>query len=193
MSSNKEVDQREDVILAIKAAIHKYGIEAGPKIAREQYPDVPRSTWYRYLKAAQASPIDVAVAQAKKASKHLPAAPSPAYIAEKPVEARKNIDMMSRLESLYADAEMLRAYAMTPDGERIRVPTFFAQSIKLRADLLETALKAVQEVWDLQRMQRFYDTILDEIGNVDPELQRRIVERLQELNEKMGLTMEARV
>lgn len=188
--------KRDEVFQALREAIAKYGLEAGPVLVREKYPDVANGTWYRWLKEVSASPMEVAAAKARGAARNLPAAPPPEYVAERPVEARKNIDMLSRLEALYADAEMLRAYSVIQDEngrEKIRVPTFFAQSIKLRADLLDNALRALAQVWDLQRMQRLHDLIMEEIGKADPETQQRITAALKELDEKIGITMEARL
>lgn len=191
----KKNEKRDEVFQALREAIGKYGLEAGPKLVREAYPDVPNGTWYRWLREISASPKEVAVQKARKAARNLPAAPPPEYIAEKPAEARRNIDFMSRLENLYSDAEMLREFSVTKteDGEKIRVPLFFEKSIRLRADLLDSALQALAQVWDLQRMQRLHDLILQEIGKADPETQKRITAALKELDDKVGITMEARL
>jgi hypothetical protein len=42
-------------------------------------------------------------------------------------------------------------------------------------------------------MQNFYETIIDEIGRESPECQRRIMERLAELNSRQGMTMSMRL
>ena len=42
-------------------------------------------------------------------------------------------------------------------------------------------------------MQNFYQTVIEEIGRESPECQRRIMERLAELNSKQGMTMAMRV
>lgn len=192
----KEPERKREVMAQLRQAIQRYGEEAGIQMVREAYPDIHKSTWHRYRKELLATPMDVALKEARRVAKSLPTAPPPQYIEKKPGEAKKNMDFLGRLESLYADAEMLRGYSVITDNngkEKIRVPTFFAQSVKLRSDLLESALKALAQVWDLQRMQGLYDLILEEIGNADPETQRRITERLQELNDRAGLTMEARL
>ena len=133
-------------------------------------------------------------------AKHIPAAPSPQYIAKTGEQGLATIDFVAEIYSLYRDAQMLRAFGITQvvaeDGtvtEKIKNPAAFDKSIVRRADLLETAIKAVQEVWDLRTMQNFYETIIDEIGIESPEVQRRIMERLAVLNSKQGLTMSMRV
>lgn len=130
---------------------------------------------------------------------HLPAAPSPAYIAKHGDAGLRTIDFVAEIQSLYADASMLRAYSVKlktdqATGEQVEAisnPNAFDKSIVRRANLLETAIKAVQEVWDLRTMQNFYETIIEEIGRESPEAQRRIMERLALLNARSGMTLGA--
>lgn len=131
-------------------------------------------------------------------ARHLPAAPSPAYIAKNGERGLKNLDFVVEIQKLYRDAEMLRAYAVTmrkdADGneaEAIKNPMAFDRSIARRANLLETAIRAVQEIWDLRTMQQFYETVIEEIGAESPECQRRILERLAALNKRTGMTLSA--
>ena len=133
-------------------------------------------------------------------ARQLPAAPSPNYIAKTGESGLQTLDFVAEIHSLYRDATMLRAFAISTvvdaDGatmEKIKNPAAFDKSIVRRADLLETAIKAVQEVWDLRTMQNFYETIIDEIGIESPECQRRIMARLADLNSKVGMTMAFRV
>lgn len=127
----------------------------------------------------------------------LPAAPSPAYIARSGDEGLRTIDFVAEIQSLYSDAKMLRAYAVKEKAdpetgevrEAIANPAAFDKSIARRAGLLETAIRAVQEVWDLQTMQRFYETVIEEIGQESPDCQRRIMVRLAELNQRTGMTL----
>lgn len=134
-------------------------------------------------------------------AKHLPAAPRPEYIARTGETGMQNLDFVAEIHALYADAQKLRAYAVKAKvdpatGEMVEAinnPAAFDKSIVRRASLLETAIKAVQEVWDLRTMQNFYETIIDEIGKESPECQRRIMQRLAELNGRTGMTLSMRV
>jgi hypothetical protein len=137
----------------------------------------------------------------ERITKQLPAAPRPEYIARTGEAGLQTLDFVSEIHALYADASKLRAYAMKtrtdPETgevtEVINNPAAFDKSIVRRASLLESAIKAVQEVWDLRTMQNFYETIIDEIGRESPECQRRIMERLAELNSRQGMTMSMRL
>lgn len=132
------------------------------------------------------------------AMKHVPAAPSPAYIMREGSKAHQNIDFLAAVNTIWADAELLREFAMMPDpatgGQRIKNPSLFDNSIRRRIDVMESALKVMQEIWDLQYQQRFYDAIVDliveELGSV-PDIQRRVIERLAELNNRRGMTIYA--
>ena len=135
-------------------------------------------------------------------ARQLPAAPSPNYIAKTGENGLQTLDFVAEIHSLYRDATMLRAFSMADVvdketgevlGEKIKNPVAFDKSIVRRADLLETAIKAVQEVWDLRTMQNFYETIIEEIGLESPEVQKRIMARLAELNSRVGMTMSMRV
>ena len=135
-----------------------------------------------------------------KIANQLPAAPSPNYIAKSGEKGLQTLDFVAEIHSLYSDATMLRAFAISTvtgeDGatsEKIKNPAAFDKSIVRRAELLETAIKAVQEVWDLRTMQNFYETIIEEIGLESPEVQKRIMARLADLNGQRGFTMAMKI
>ena len=193
----------------------------------DKYPDVPTATKWRWIRLAKEADVprpELINAKAKlvqkvkklpkdarrveseangtrEVAKHLPAGPSPSYIAKTGEAGLQNLDFVAEIHVLYADAQKLRAYAMktrtdADTGEITEVinnPAAFDKSIVRRASLLETAIKAVQEVWDLRTMQNFYETIIEEIGKESPECQRRIMERLAILNNRAGMTLSMRV
>jgi hypothetical protein len=197
MAGNKDTsDLKAQVIQELRDAIKKYGAEAAPRLVRERYPDVAKPTWYRWLKEVNASPLEVAIDVAKKAAKHLPSPPSPAYVLDRPVEARKNFNLMGQVERLASDAELLRSYSMRQTeggGEAIKIPTFFAQSINLRCNVIDMAVRLYQQVYDMRRMQNFYDACLEEIAAESPDVALRITERLAKLNSETGMTIDAQI
>lgn len=98
------------------------------------------------------------------------------------------VELLTRLDVLFADSELLRAYSASVDPitktVRIKSPAMFFNSIKMRRDLLETAIAALREVWDLKNMLDFYDAIVAEVALESPECAARIMTRLNELNQK---------
>jgi hypothetical protein len=174
-----------------KPTLHKYVKEIQGIAGSDEAPGLLRLAQKRIKQTVQ--PIVDAKAEI---ADHLPAMPSPNVVAAKGESAIVNVNFMMRLESLYRDAEMIRDYSTSKgeDGkEKIKNPVFFTSSIKQRRELLETALHAMQEVYDLNRMQQFYDAIVEEIGKVDPAMQRAVIEKLRALNNRYGITMEARI
>lgn len=192
----------------------------------DAHPDIPVSTKWRWIREARQAdvpkpqlinarakliqkvkklPPDARTIEARengteRIAKHLPASPRPEYIARTGEAGMQTLDFVAEIHALYADAQKLRAYALSlgkdENGEtveKIKNPAAFDKSIVRRASLLETAIKAVQEVWDLRTMQAFYETIIEEIGKESPEAQRRIMARLAELNGRTGMTMSMRV
>lgn len=194
-NSQQDAAQRERAVEDIKNQIKEYGIDAGPRLARKLYPDVPRTTWYKWLELAKASPMERNVELAKRAAKHLPTAPSPAYLTDHPIESRENINYMQQIDRLMDDAEMLRAYSMGRNAsgdEVIRSAKIFDRSISLRIGILESAVKTLSQIYEFKQMQHFYDLIVEEIAKESPEVAERIISRLQELDRMTGITINAR-
>lgn len=187
-----------------------------------RFPDLHEQTMWRWLRIAKQADVskpqlinakqrikkklqetgptdrDIEASQngTTKIAQHLPAAPTPNYIARTGEVGMQNLDFVAEIHTLYADAKKLRDFSVASSTdehgvttERIKNPNAFDRSILRRAGILETAIKAVQEVWDLRTMQNFYETIIDEIGKESPEVQQRIMVRLAELNSKQGMTM----
>lgn len=208
------------VMEAIKTHLATVG-SANWNLVIDQFPQVPSASMWRYIRQAKEDEIPKTtlvsakakviqavkgavndrVIEAKKngteaIAKHIPSAPSPAYVAKNGAQAVENIDFSREIASLYADAMMLRTFAVRlgEDGvEHIKNPMIFERQISRRTDLIEAGLKMMQEIWDLRTMQGFYETIIAEIGKESPDAQRRIMDRLRDLNGRTGMTMFAAV
>ena len=195
-------DDRDEAIAYAQDCIREHGIDAGPKMARQRYPDVDRVTFWRWMKSIQADAISQAAAAVQRAmeitpAEYLPVPPSPAIIARNPSAQRANLDFMGKLDRLYTDGEMLRAFAIVtgPDGvEKIKMAHVFATSIKTRSDLLERWIQASQMLFDWEQMSGFYESItaiVKEIAESHPEVGQEIMTRLAELNQGKGFNVEA--
>ena len=89
-------------------------------------------------------------------------------------------------------------YARTPPpaiAEITRDPDRFDAMIKRRLETANTAIRIMQEIWDLQYMQDFYNGVVsiiaDEIVPAHPEIARRVMIRLQALNDMKAATPHA--
>lgn len=191
------------------------------KDVMDQFPEIPQVTIWRWIAAAKkenppspeltratkkiknatqgvliARHEEARAAGTEHIARHLPAAPSPAYIAKSGDHGIANLDFAAQIQVLYADAELLRTYSVTKvDGEpdRIKNPLTFDKSIQRRASILEVAIRTLQELWDLRAMQDFYETVIAEIGAESPDCQQRIMDRLSALNRRSGMTMSMRI
>jgi len=137
----------------------------------------------------------------------LPAAPSPSYIATHGTEGRRKLDFLAMLHTVVEDIETLRLEALQTEGKgedtrfvinpatgkpKIKLITAFDNTIRRRLDTIETAIKVMQEVYDLQRMETFYATVVDiiaeEVLALEPEVAHRIMARLKTLNDAEAMT-----
>jgi hypothetical protein len=133
-------------------------------------------------------------------AKHIPAAPSPAYLSKNGLQGQANIDFLLEFNRLYADCEMLRAYSIKEEvigvgqtKEAVKNPMTFDKSIARRASVLELGIRALQQIWDTRMMNTFYETIINEIRAEAPEVAERIIRRLAALNSQLGMTMNMRL
>lgn len=206
---SKDGDIRAQALKDIEAHLAEFGPTNWGDL-RQKYASVSEPTWWRWVKKAKESVAgQEAIADAKRKAaeklppvekrkqtheveKYLPAAPPPHYIAKNGDVGMQTIDFLAEYHALRNDALLLREYSIRRDEdgtERIKIPAFFTKSADMRQSLLETAIKATKEVWDLKMMARFYDACLEEIAAESPEVAKRITERLARLNDEIGMTM----
>ena len=190
-------------IEAINAHLKKHGPVDWERV-ESKFPDVPKATLWRWIKElrdkasdspsrqklqAASKKVRKVVEDIKEIGGLLPAIPSPAYMAAKGAEAEASMNFMGRVNELYSDAVMLRAYSLNAEG-KIKMPMFFSQSIKLRRDILQTGITTLQEIYDIRMVQGLHDAILEAIGEEAPEVQRKVMERLHKLNRERGITID---
>ena len=194
---------RDKVLAAIREQIETNGQETVHD-AWQRFPDIPRGTWYRYvnrvleelgLRAPKHNPSAVAKKHASGRSKAKPQTKPPAtrHRAAPPSKRQKaltldqtvELTMQQRWELLYRQAEDLMRSALRDDGS-IKNPVVFAQSIKTRRELMNTAISVLQEIWNVEKLQRFYDAILVELREADAELAHRVVNRLERLEAELS-------
>lgn len=186
--------------------IAEHLLEHGPQnwgAVRSKYPEVAEPTWWRWVKRVrEGKPSPEALKAATKkiqrhlkksppapqeVAAHLPAAPSPEFIARNGDAGLRQFDVMRELHVLFADALLLREFSLNSEG-RVKIPLFFERSIRLRTDIIESGVAAAREVWDLERVASFHQAIIDAIREVSPEVAHAIVERMHALSREHGWT-----
>lgn len=184
--------RREDVIDTIRRLTAEHGVKEGVRLAREQYPDVPRGSWGRWRQMAVGNVAeqwiadgDVVAALAADVREQIPT-PETLTTQEGAVPAtRRALDFWRMIDELDEDARLLREFATTTsaDGKRkVKVPFALRDAHRMRCDLIRLALQHAETAWSAARMQSFYDAIVAEIESESPELQRRVVGRLRRLS-----------
>lgn len=124
-------------------------------------------------------------------AQHLPAAPSPAYVAKNGAKELDRLDIFVEINRLFYDANLMRESSIRVDptgGEKVINLRMFDKSISRRLEILATSLSTQRELWDLQRMENFYNTIVETIAAAAPDVAREIQRRLAELNIRIGMT-----
>ena len=132
----------------------------------------------------------------KKVKAHLPAAPSPAVIAAGGQDAIAAFNFFGFFNSIVRDAELSRGIAITvnEDGtEKVKNPVMLDRNLARRLNILDTYLKSVETVYNMDRIRELYDLIIEEVGKADPDVQQSVLVRLRDLDNKRGITMNGRV
>lgn len=154
-------------------------------ISRVKQGAAPTATLQRVKKKVKTKPA--AKAETKK---HLPAAPSPDYLAKNGEAGRASLDFITQLHEQLERCAKLEQRAMTADGEKIANAKLYGNVIRLRKELMDQALKAMDRVWNYRRIEEFHEIIMDEIAAADADTAHRIIARLAELNSRYGITLE---
>jgi hypothetical protein len=141
-----------------------------------------------------------ATARARTAAeKHLPAAPSPAYFMRVGADAELNVDLIEAINEIWADHQLIRSCAMEDDGSgghRVKSAKLLQDSAKNRLATVETVVRLTKDIYDIQALHRRYralsDIIISEVAG-DPDIQARVLDRLDELNTAQATTPFAEV
>ena len=210
-------EQKAEVIAAIREHLMLEG-PANWDATMARFPDVSRSTFFRYIKevresiegaAAEDSPGALKLAQKtirtrvestaktqERIREHLPVAPSPAVVAAAPQDALKAFNFFAFFDQIVRDVELSRGSAVTvnPDGtEKVKNPVLLDRNLARRLSIIETYLHSIETVYNMERIRELYDLIIEEVGKASPDLQQAVLVRLRELNNRRGITMAANV
>lgn len=207
---------KDKAILDIAFHLQEQGRQGLTDVRKRRYPTVPARTFRSWVKAAEKDPRVREPDPVKRemawkfVERHRSAfrdpntgqpfsafLPSPREVIRLQDDARMALNLLDRWIETYRDAEMLRDEALPLDpatGIRgVANPQQAALSIRLRNDLITTAMSSMRRIWGMERMQVLYDTVVSEVAKAGPEVAANIHARLRELNEREGFTFEARL
>ena len=209
--------QKNDIKLAINAHLHLHGPNKWPELMAK-YPDTSRATFFRYIKevrediekqAGENSGAELKMMQKRIRSQtvtpeqtkrqmkaNMPVSPSPAIIVGMGQNVEEVFNFMAHFNQLLRDADMMRKKSVKVDAngtESLQNPMLMDRSMGRRIDLIETWVRTQDLVWNMEKMQELYFLIIEEVGKVDSDTQQAILARIRTLNNKRGLTVDARL
>ncbi|MFM0321099.1 hypothetical protein [Caballeronia glebae] len=165
---------------AIRQHAWQYGADEGPRRARLRFPDIAAPTWTRWCQTALG--LDRAMADEIKQVVPRPDMPISPRTTKELAATRRAIDFHSVLDRMAADAELMAEYSTSVDAGGLRKlenPVTLQAANRMRGDVLKLAIRHAEAVWNVERLQALYDSLIEEIGSASPEVQRRVLERTQ--------------
>lgn len=192
--ARKAHEQRDEAIEAIRRLCNEHGVKEGCRLAREQFPDIPKPTWGRWrIEAVGYQPEQEerdSAARARVSHEVRKTIPPIGELAPAPEDVipaqRRALDFWRLLSELDQDAALMRAYAVTvhPDGTRkLRVPMALVNAHRMRTDLIRLAIQHAEVAWGAERSRQFQECVVAAIGEVDRDLQMLVLERLRRVRD----------
>jgi hypothetical protein len=185
-------NRRDEAIATIRRLCTQHGTKDGGRLARQQFADIPIGTWGHWrVDALGPAPDraererDARIAVAAEVRESIP--PMTKLVstdAQALPAARRALDFWRMIDELDEDARLLRDYAVTtmPDGTRkLRVPFALRDAHRMRTDLMRLALQHAEIAWSTERAQKYQEAIIAAIGEVSPDVQRLVVNRVRRL------------
>ncbi len=209
MALKKEI--KAGVIRRINECLYKSKDgRVGLPALQKECSEVPKSTFYRWVKKCQETPPSDVINSTKKeilkrAKKRsprtsiktaekkmrnaLPMTPAAATVASVGIET---LDFMFEMNSLYEDVKLVREKAIKINNEgqeEVRNPKLLLDTIKVRKGLMDTLINSQRLLLDMNRMASIHNLILDTIAREAPEVFKLVVAKLEELDAEMGYSL----
>jgi hypothetical protein len=128
------------------------------------------------------------------AERHLPAAPSPAFFMKMGAGAEVKVNLVGAIDQVWADLMLVREHAFDDDGSgglRLKSPKVLVESARSRLAAMDTVMRLIRDIYDLNALHRRYrslsDIIIDELASA-PDIQARVLDRLEALNNAEVMT-----
>ncbi len=164
------------------------------------YPEIPKSTFYRWVRQIEASGVPAANAKAaitKAVCADIAAFGSEETVINGDIEAISGrlpsevhpgnltglqiCEIAKRLHDCIKSADKIQKYALTSNGE-VRNPKLLLLSSEHIRKTIETASKVTSQLFNFQATEQFHKAIFDRLGERDPTFVRQVLDDLTALN-----------
>jgi hypothetical protein len=189
MSEDKEI--RAAMLADIHAHIREYGCKEWNRV-KDKYRDVPDRTFWRIVAKVKKGVPDDAILEGrvKKAKIELQAELDLAPQGAKNKSSNPApINIMRRLAELLDDIAFLReCSASVENGRRVmKNPAFFALSLRLEREVIQTSLNAAREACHLERVEEFQEALMAALEKTDPDVAQAVAEHLMRVGQERGM------
>jgi hypothetical protein len=179
-----------DILAELRTQLDAHGEIGGPKIARLRWPNVPASSWCRYVKQAREEWSEsLRLRQAGLPASSIPTPDSPtAVVTTEQLKgaARGTINWVQQINAMLKQCDLLvrQSVIVEPTGvERVRNAIVLQQSIRARAAILKLAADREAVQYGAERIVHWERELVKElgraIGKVRTEDQRVISNRVR--------------
>jgi hypothetical protein len=176
----------------IRHCIAEHGEEAGPKIARAQFPKVDKGTWSRWCRQIR---DEDSTMHASAQSLPAPAKAAATVVSTDQVEVLpETIDFYEQVAAMVAACDALVAYSWPRDSatgaRKLRNPLMLSQSIRMRAMVLDLWCRREESMYSAERFKHWQGQVVAAIGaalngsgsEVERPVALRIVDALRALD-----------
>ena len=165
------------------------------------YPDIPKSTFYRWFGRVRDSgvPGKKAVKKTKKKARALATKATPRRAAKQvenvlpepvtpdQISPLANTTAIVLVHECIGHAKEALAYCRTSEGKMRNPSLFLKASSHMRASV-ETLTKVSERLMDAQKTEQVHAAIFEEIRAAAPDTALRIMDRIQKLKQSWGLS-----
>lgn len=201
-------ERKKEIKRRIVEALAQYGRTYDFAQLLAEYPEVPKTTFYRWVRQIQATPVptEEALASARAAvAADAQVLGSEAAVVDQDLQliaqgmaevptaaALTGLNMMqiaARLRGLLANAVAMKVHAQG-EGGKIRNPRLFLQASEHERRVLETASRLVDQSYDRNSIEQLHNALFARLRERDPEFVRVVLGDLRSLNNAWGMILQ---
>lgn len=186
LSKARKAEIKQEIVAWLTSGVGDGEVEK----FRQRFPEVSRTTFFRWLKEARVVAGRREVEKTLKSAEELRAAEAEA---RKALPVPVSTDMLmpvtnsGAVQVIAEVMQMARRVAEKCEHEgKIRNLRGFVQAARLLLNSVDTAARVAERLHDMQRVEAMHVAIFEEIRKESPETAGRILQRIQDLQGRYG-------